>query len=269
MNLNFGDIENDGAEFAYYSRRKRKVHKVVMLLMLLGLPVILKIIGGNAEERAAAKKQEVSQAESVSVQAEEPAPPPEQAYDFWNLVLVNRDNALPPDFTVELADIGGGEQVDARIEPMLKQMMQDAAGAGANLTVCSGYRSRDLQDTLFAREKDSYQNQGYSEEESYTLAGKYVQPPGSSEHETGLAVDFLTDEWKILDEGFADTTAYRWLQAHAAEYGFIERYPAHKEDITGVSWEPWHYRYVGPETAQIIIKDGVTLEEYVSSFRQK
>lgn len=94
-------------------------------------------------------------------------------------------------------------------------------------------------------------------------ADKYVAEPGSSEHQTGLAMDLLSTEYGELDEGFDKTKAYKWLEQNCAKYGFIMRYPKEKVSITKYSFEPWHIRYVGTSAAQDIMGKGITLEEYL------
>ena len=88
--------------------------------------------------------------------------------------------------------------------------------------------------------------------------------PGASEHQTGLAVDIVDINYQLLDEGQEDTAVQIWLMAHCAEYGFILRYPTDKSELTGVSYEPWHYRYVGTEAARAIMGGGLCLEEYLA-----
>ena len=104
---------------------------------------------------------------------------------------------------------------------------------------------------------------GMSYMEAYSLASQIVMVPGASEHQLGLAIDINCDTYTSLDEGFADTEAGKWLAAHCYEYGFILRYPLGKEYITGVEYEPWHFRYVGKEAATVISEQGICLEEFI------
>ena len=181
----------------------------------------------------------------------------------WNLLLVNEWNPIPKDFTVSLVSITGGEQVDSRIQQPLSQMIQDAAAQGVSLMVCSGYRTVSYQDTLFQRKVRAYQNYGLDLASAQEQARQWVARPSRSEHHTGLAVDIVTPSYQVLDSGFAETAAAKWLLNHSAEYGFILRYPAGKTDITGVAWEPWHFRYVGADAAKQITEDGICLEEFL------
>ena len=115
---------------------------------------------------------------------------------------------------------------------------------------------------------NQYINKGYSREKAKELAAQYVAPPGTSEHLTGLAVDLISPDWynthSSLTSDFENTKQFAWLYAHCAEYGFILRYPKDKVAITGYSYEPWHYRYVGVEAAKEIMSKKICLEEYVA-----
>lgn len=189
-------------------------------------------------------------------------PPPAAAAPAeprWNLLLVSAQRPLAEDFTVDLEEVPGG-RVDTRIAPQLNQLLADAEGAGLQLAVCSTYRNVARQRKLYDDKVAEYQRKGYDEEGARAQAGRYVQPPGCSEHHTGLAVDF-SRPGQVLTEGFAQTAEGQWLAAHAAEYGFILRYPADKEEITGIAWEPWHFRYVGAAQAQDMAAQGLCLEE--------
>lgn len=183
--------------------------------------------------------------------------------DDWRLILVNKQHPVPEDYTVELETIKGNMQCDARIISDLIAMFQAADADGVNLAVCSPYRDLSRQEWLFERKIKSYMKNGMSYMEAYSLASQIVMVPGASEHQLGLAVDINCDTYTSLDEGFADTEAGKWLAAHCFEYGFILRYPLGKEYITGVEYEPWHFRYVGKEAATVITEQGICLEEFI------
>lgn len=213
------------------------------------------------EDKAVSSQAEIKPRGKAEVMKEEPVSTAEKE-DDWRLLVVNRTNTLPEDFKVTLKDFKG-ERVDERIYKSLEKMLDDAAKEGIELTVCSGYRSVETQNVLFERKVKEWMDTGMGEEASVLETQKYLQPPGASEHHTGLAVDIISPEYTTLDSGFADTDAYKWLEKNAAKYGFIERYKEDKEDITGVSFEPWHYRYTGVELAKKINASGLCLEEYV------
>lgn len=105
---------------------------------------------------------------------------------------------------------------------------------------------------------------GYSEEGAREEAARWVARPGTSEHETGLAVDIVDKGYQILDRKQEQTPVQQWLMEHCVRYGFILRYPTDKSELTGIGYEPWHYRYVGPEAAAAIMEQGICLEEYAA-----
>ena len=185
--------------------------------------------------------------------------------DDWRLRLVNKQNSIPADYEVPLGSIqalAGTMQCDERIIDELLAMQKAAAGEGITLTVCSPHRDYQRQQMLFDRKIRKYLNLGMSYMEAYQLSSQIVMVPGASEHQLGLALDIVTTAYLSLDEGFADTPAGIWLAENSWKYGFVVRYPKGKETITGVEYEPWHFRYVGVEAAEIMTEEGITLEEF-------
>lgn len=179
--------------------------------------------------------------------------------DDWQIRLVNRDNPLPDDFSVELENLDASRKFDKRAIEPLKQMICDMRDQGIkNIWAQSTYRSIEYQKGLYEKSINKYLKQGKSQEEAQKLTDEYINRPGTSEHHLGLAVDFNN-----VDEGFENTKAYEWLLENASNYGFILRYPKEKEDITGIEYEPWHWRYVGPEHAKKMKEQNLCLEEYV------
>jgi len=138
-------------------------------------------------------------------------------------------------------------------------MMASARAAGATIWAQSGYRSYTTQRELFENRVNRYMNNGYSRAQAEKNAALWIAAPGTSEHQSGLAVDF-----NCITMAFEQTVAYQWLIENAHRYGFILRYPRETTHITGVNYEPWHFRYVGVEHASMIWDCGVTLEEYVT-----
>lgn len=183
---------------------------------------------------------------------EAPAEPsaPEES---WYLALVNREHPLPEGFSVELAEVPGGERVDARIYEPLMEMLAAADAEGLGPIVASGYRTQKKQRSLYEDKIREYRGQGYAKDEAEELARQWVAEPGTSEHQLGLAVDINGATYDI----------YLWLQANSYQYGFIFRYPGNQTDVTGVAEEVWHYRYVGEEAAREIYERGLCLEEYL------
>lgn len=185
--------------------------------------------------------------------------------ESWKLILVNRDNPLPETFEVpELKQLRSGHSFDDRAYPSLQKMLDDARAAGLNPLVCSSYRSQERQEELFDQEVQKWTAKGYSREEAEQQAAQWVAPPGTSEHQSGLAVDIVDISYQVLDEKQESTPVQQWLMAHCAEYGFILRYPTDKSGITGIGYEPWHYRFVGTKAAQEIMERGICLEEYLA-----
>lgn len=206
--------------------------------------------------------------------------------DDMYLVLVNKTKPAGRDYTPEML-IGVDKSYTNReksvsleiktanaVVSMIDAMRKDGID---NVTVTSGYRTYEYQEQLFnsyiANEKAAHPTWSDEEVKDYVLT--YSAYPGTSEHQTGLCVDLITDEmvglWNYgsetpdnpYDKGFAETAAFEWLCEHAHEYGFILRFPENKTDITGYSYESWHYRYVGVEHAKKIYEKGITLEEYL------
>lgn len=189
------------------------------------------------------------------------------------LILVNWDHPVPydrPDNLVELTQVFGDEvtlvnaegQIDAEAGAAVAEMFKAAQADGiGRYKLASAYRSIQYQEQMW--EARLGQDPAYGED-PYTDPVKVV-PGKCSEHTTGLAIDVLAESYGTSDEGFAETQEGRWLAENAYKYGFILRYPKEKENITGVIFEPWHYRYVGKTAAAEIYASGVCLEEYLGA----
>ncbi|MDR0949848.1 MAG: M15 family metallopeptidase [Lachnospiraceae bacterium] len=180
----------------------------------------------------------------------------------WRLLLVNKQYPVPDGYSVILATIKGSMKCDERIIEDLLAMLQAAKKDDMNLLVQSPYRDEARQEMLFERKIDRYLAKGLSYLEAFRLSSQTVTVPGYSEHQIGLALDIASDSYMSLDAGFGETDEGKWLREHCAQYGFILRYPSGKEDITGIEYEPWHFRYVGKEAAAIIMEEQITLEEF-------
>ena len=179
------------------------------------------------------------------------------------LHLVNPWHYVPEDYTVELKAINANHQIAAIAYEDYEVMMADCRGAGLNPAICSSYRTQEYQEGLFNRKVNYYLGKGCGEEEAMELAGQSVAVPGTSEHQLGLALDIIDNSNWNLDESQAKTATQKWLMEHSWEYGWILRYPDGKSEITGIIYEPWHYRYVGREVAAEIHELGLCLEEYL------
>ena len=171
--------------------------------------------------------------------------------------------ALPQDWSIQTEEVQNGYEMDKRAAPAMREMIQAAKEDGVELMLCSAYRSIEKQQQLFDRSQQAYMAQGMSEEEAYAKTATETAIPGTSEHQTGLAADIVTPTYQMLDAGFADTPAGQWLSEHAAEYGFVLRYPQDKQEVTGIIYESWHYRFVGKTHAKLMKESGLCLEEYL------
>ena len=179
------------------------------------------------------------------------------------LTLVNFENTIPKDWKVDLMQLNNGQSVDRRIYDDLIAMLQAAKSEGLNPLICSSYRTNEKQEQLYQNKVSEYLSQGYSKVEASDKAAFWVARPGTSEHQLGLAVDIVSTKNQRLDRSQENTVEQQWLIQNSWKYGFVLRYPTNKNSITGVGYEPWHYRYVGKEHAKKINELGVCLEEYV------
>lgn len=183
--------------------------------------------------------------------------------EAWNLVLVNKAHPIKENNPIQLVQLKNGQAIDERAYPELQAMMDDARAAGLSPYICSSYRTNEKQTTLYNNQVNKYRKQGYSEADAAAEAGKWVAVPGTSEHQIGLAVDIVAKSYQVLDKKQESTAEQRWLMENCYKYGFILRYPSEKSEITGIGYEPWHYRYVGKDAAEAIMKEGKCLEEYL------
>lgn len=192
----------------------------------------------------------------VSAVKEHTTPIPEE----WYLIVVNRWNEIPEDYSVKLTKLSNGQKVDDRIYSYLQEMFDTMRVEGIYPVVREGYRTAEEQQEILDDKIFAYVKEGYPRKKAEKLAKAWVAVPGTSEHQLGIAVDINADQSKSSNE-----EVYTWLAENAHSYGFILRYPQQKEDITGTSYEPWHYRYVGKEAAEIIYTDQICLEEYMEN----
>ncbi|MBD5150101.1 MAG: M15 family metallopeptidase [Oscillibacter sp.] len=199
----------------------------------------------------------------ASVEPEIPSVP---AVDksVWNLTLVNTWNPLSRDYAFTPTELANGCKVDQRCYPDLQAMMDACRAEGLSPVICSAYRSYEKQEELYQKKVDKLAARGRSQSDAEAEAAKEVAVPGTSEHQLGLAMDIVDLNNQNLDESQENTAVQKWLMEHSWEYGFILRYPSGKSEVTGIIYEPWHYRYVGREAAAEIYEQGVCLEEYLA-----
>ena len=184
------------------------------------------------------------------------------------MVLVNHTNKMPDNYTFDTKECGSQTAVNKTLQTpacdAFLEMQKAAAADGVTVWMQSGYRSVKYQTGLYERKTKYYTDRGYDTATAKEMAAAVVNPPGYSEHNCGLAADLNSPEHTGLDEGFENTTAFRWLCEHAVEYGFILRYPKGAEDKTEITYAPWHWRYVGRENAAKISASGLCFEDYIA-----
>lgn len=179
------------------------------------------------------------------------------------LILVNMDNSLNQSYDADLRSICKGRlHASQKLYKPLVQMLEDAEKSGFHFWIASAHRSRSKQQKLIDEDVRKAMQNGLSYEEALCKTYQETMPAGHSEHETGLALDILCSENYKMDASQAKEAGNIWLRNHCHHYGFILRYPKGKENITGIHYEPWHFRYVGKEAATYIHKHNLTLEEF-------
>ncbi len=182
------------------------------------------------------------------------------AGDNWMLTLINKNYPLDKNYYPSVASVIEGSSVTAeiRVAEAYRQMYVAALSEDIILTPYSAYCSYQRQNTIYENKVQAFVMQGLTEEEARQSAEKRVEPAGCSENGAGLAVDVLS-----ASAGFASTNEYKWLVANAHNYGFVLRYPEDKTEITGMIYQPWHWRYVGVEAATKMKNENLCLEEYL------
>ena len=182
------------------------------------------------------------------------------------LTIVSSASPLQEGYVPVLDTVVEEYQMDARCASKVWDMMQECRAEFAGFPmICSAYRTQEYQQGLFDNKVIRVMQEKYcSIEEATVLAAEEVAFPGTSEHQLGLAADIIDETYPYLTEWQETTGTQKWLKEHAADYGFILRYPPDSSEITGIIYEPWHYRYVGEKFAREITNRGITLEEYVA-----
>lgn len=186
----------------------------------------------------------------------------------WNLILVNGSHKIPDDFNVTLIQLKNDQSVDERIYTDLQEMMNAARADGIYPMITSSYRTSEMQEEILTEKVEEYEAQGFLESKAEEMAKMWVAVPGTSEHQIGLALDIGIDSNQVLDGAQSSEEVHQWLVENCYKYGFILRYPEGKTKLTGVQYEPWHYRYVGKEVAQEITEKGICFEEYIEGLNK-
>ena len=181
----------------------------------------------------------------------------------WQIQMVNPWNSVPEVFEVDLRSVGGDHSIAAEAAVDFADMIYTLQQLEMGPIITSSYRSGTRQKEIFEERVAKYMGQGMTEEEARALTATSVAIPGTSEHQLGLAMDMTDAQYNKLDEGQMETPTQLWLIENSWRYGFILRYPEGKSEITGIIYEPWHYRYVGKELAAELYELGLTMEEYL------
>ena len=240
----------------------------VLILILCGRVILTGGIGGitgqaaesQAVETAASPDTSSGQQDSRAARSHQLKNAQEQE---WNLLLVNPWNPIPENYEPELTYLRNGQAVDSRCYPELQQMMDDCRAAGFDPLICASYRTMEKREALFEDKEARLIREGCPENEVEAEAAKVVAYPGTSEHQLGLALDIVDVSYQQLDTEQENTPVQQWLMKNSWKYGFVFRYPTDKSDITGIIYEPWHYRYVGKEAAAEMYENKLCLEEYL------
>ena len=205
-----------------------------------------------------------------TVPAAQLAPADQRGQEDWQLLLVNPWHTVPEGYEIKLATLSNGLQVDERIYDDLDDMLSDCREAGLNPIVCSAYRTEATQTRLYRNKVARVRASGVPEDRVEAEAARWVAKPGTSEHQTGLAIDLGEDvpDLDFIRPSFPDSGACGAFRRAAARYGFLQRYCREKEALTGIAAEPWHFRYVGAPHAQLMETNGLCLEEYRDFLRQ-
>lgn len=262
-------MRDDRIQRGNKKRTNKTVLILIMIIAILFVAVIFLFIKGmnSSDDGSTNSSGSVSGDASADASSE---PPDESALraveeaNQWYLLLVNKDNPLPSDFTADVKDIEAkfardkGMKYDSRAVGALNEMCNAAEADGVSLLAISSYRSVARQSTLYNNKVQSFLDKGYTEADAKVEAGTIVAVPGTSEHNVGLAVDFNS-----VETTFENSKQFTWLKNNAAKYGFVLRYPKAKQDITNIIYEPWHYRYVTVEHAQKMNELNMCLEEYI------
>ena len=245
-------------------RRRRKRYREAMRNRVIAAVLLAAVITGAVFLIRGCKKSDAADKDMEQVQDPVDNSGSEGiVVDDALLTLVNPWNKLPEDWTVDLVTLSDGHKVDSRCYEALQEMMDACRAAGNSPLICAAYRTEETQQGLYDNKVQRLRDSGMSEEEAKAEAAKTVALPGTSEHQLGLALDIVDINMQELTEAQEDTATQKWLMANSWRYGFIHRYPSDETDITGIIYEPWHYRYVGKDAAQDIFNRDITLEEYL------
>ena len=246
---------------------------ILLIVFILLMGRAFKSIGNKIEEKRAAKTETTTEETTERITTtEDPAVTAhkklvEEAKKIYEkdkdyLVLVNKENEIPKDYTFEKHTLNCGEIIDERIYDDFDAMMGDLNSAGHDYEILSCYRSKEDQENAFIVQVQKYIDDGMSDEDARKKTKETIMEPGFSEHETGLAADLTGEDQGTSDDFDDKNETIVWLHKNCVKYGFILRYPKDKESITGINYEAWHFRYVGKDAAKFMSENDLTLEEF-------
>lgn len=234
-------------------------------------PVEDKSTGLKADNEASKPKSSKDKAKDTQSKKDVPKDLPNVKTSDWQLDLVNAEHPIREECKT-LTVMPNGFEIDKRIAQDYYALENEARKAGHQMVVVSSFRSVAQQEKVKQDDIAKYMAQGFSAKESKQKSDEYVTVPGTSEHHTGLALDVIDAPWSDggngLEEAFYNTPGGKWLDENVEKFGFVIRYPKHKEDITHINYEPWHIRYVGKENAKYMNDKDLTLEEYVEVLKE-
>jgi len=247
-----------GGMISMRTKERKGIRKILTVLLLLLVLALLALRLSSAQGAANERQTVFDALRSALHQANR------QTVVDDLLILVNPWNSIPDGYSPQLRTLSDGTQIAEKMYDDLMEMLNDCRDAGHLPYICSGYRTQEKQQQLFDDKVNRLIEQNYTYEEAVEVAATEVAVPGTSEHQLGLAVDIVDGDYGALDYQQANTATQSWLMENCWDYGFILRYPENKTDITGIIYEPWHYRYVGPEAANEMRESGKCLEEYLA-----
>ena len=258
-------------------RRRRRNRILCMcgagLLLIVGGVLLTVHFCGKKPEEEPAWQEAAPKAEATR----RPIPLDAEAPEEEELLLVNWEHPVPYErpenlvaqekiFGEEVALQNGAGSIDEEAGLAAREMFRAAQAEGVGrFFLSNAYRSIIAQEKLWQARLSEEPTYGSRPFESPVK----VLPGACTEHTTGLALDILSEDYRTADDGYGETPEGRWLAENAWKYGFIQRYPKEKEQITGVIYEPWHYRYVGREHAESIYTQNLCLEEYLDRLPQQ
>lgn len=260
-------------------RLRSRIQSAAILAVVVGVIAAVcvgSIRAGHAKkEQQAALEAQVAAAQAAAEEAAraaaeaaaaEAARPPEMDLDAWYMTLVNIDHLLEEDFEPELTEIENDQFFDSRAAAHLQALIQAARDAGYTVYFCSGFRDYYTQSGIYWTHVDDFVAAGMTEEEAHATTRLQVNYPGASEHQLGLAADILEYKDQPMEAYIGGSGLMLWLEENCVDYGFVIRYPEDKTQITGISYEPWHLRYVGAEAARYMTENGLCLEEFLALY---